>query len=237
MSGIMKAQGGDSDPVFFTVPVNDVAGSASLAFGTILALFHRERTGVPQKVTTSLAAMACLLQTEALVRYHGRPAAKRGSRDHVGPNALERFYGASDGWFRLHASRVDDVDMRLNKIGVEATEDVEAAIATWASSLSRDEALTRLYGAGIPAVAARRISEIAADVYVHEHGLLHPDPRPDRDGCTTGRHAHFSRSMRTGALESPRLGQHTKEVFAEIGYSPADIENLIAGGTALADGS
>src|SRR5439155_16988449 len=36
MSGMMRAQGGESDPVFYTVPVNDVAASAVIAFGCVL---------------------------------------------------------------------------------------------------------------------------------------------------------------------------------------------------------
>ena len=94
----MKAQGGgtkdstDWHPCFYTVPVNDVAGSATLALGTMLALLHRARTGEGQYVTTSLAAMSVLLQTEALTRYAGKPAAPVGSRDHTGPSPLERFY-------------------------------------------------------------------------------------------------------------------------------------------------
>src|SRR5207249_7701357 len=101
MSGIMRAQGGDSDPVFFTVPVNDVAGSATLALGVLLALFHCERTGEAQRVSTSLTAMSVLLQAEALTRYEGCPPALRGSRDHLGSSEHDRFYRAADGWIRI----------------------------------------------------------------------------------------------------------------------------------------
>lgn len=230
MSGIMKAQGGDSNPVFFTVPVNDVAGSATLAFGATLALFHRERTGAPQKVTTSLAAMSVLLQTEALVRYPGRPAPQRGSRDHVGPSPLDRFYRTTDGWVRLQSTR----ERLLEAIGVDEGHDVEAAAATWAAQLTRAEALARLSRLGVPAVPARTVRDIAADPAALAYELLHPDPRPDREGCTAGRHAHFSRTMRSDTLVSPRLGQHTREVFEEAGYSAVEVDKLIAAGAACA---
>ena len=101
MSGMMRAQGGESDPVFYTVPVNDVAASAVIAFGCVLALFHRTRTGQAQRLHTSLAAMSVLLQAEALARYEGRPPAPVGSRDHLGPHPDDRFYRAADGWFRV----------------------------------------------------------------------------------------------------------------------------------------
>lgn len=44
-SGMMTAQGGDDEPVFHTIPVNDVAAAALLVLATCLALHHRERTG------------------------------------------------------------------------------------------------------------------------------------------------------------------------------------------------
>jgi crotonobetainyl-CoA:carnitine CoA-transferase CaiB-like acyl-CoA transferase len=80
------------------------------------------------------------------------------------------------------------------------------------------------------------LTEIAADPDAKANAVLHDDPRPDRDGVTAGRHAHFSATMRTDALVSPRLGQHTREVFAEIGYSPADIETLLQTGASFAHG-
>jgi crotonobetainyl-CoA:carnitine CoA-transferase CaiB-like acyl-CoA transferase len=221
MSGMMRAQGGGDDPVFYTVPVNDVVGSAMLAFGSLVALFHRGRSGSAQKVTASLAAMSAFVQAEALVRFKDRPPADIGSRDHPGPSDLERFYRTSDGWVRIEASEEDST--KLQRI-------VESL-----SSLTRDDAVARLSEVGIPAVAARTMAEIVRDPRVLETGMLHRDPRPDRTGWTAGRHAHFSRTMRSGALVSPRLGEHTREVFAEIGYSAARIDELIATGAAAVD--
>ncbi len=235
MSGMMKAQGGGTKdgatgwhPVFYTVPVNDVAGSATLALGTMLALFHRARTGEGQYVTTSLAAMSVLLQTEALTRSDGEPRAPLGSRDHTGPSSLERFYEASDGWFRIDAP--DATADQLRAAGISN----EHEIADWASARKRDDVLTQLYAAGIAAAAARTAADYIDDAHFRTHQILHVDPRPDRDGFTAGRHARFDRTQLVGALVSPRLGEHTRDVFAEIGYDAARIDALIASGAASA---
>jgi crotonobetainyl-CoA:carnitine CoA-transferase CaiB-like acyl-CoA transferase len=103
MSGMMASQGGDSDPVFFTVPVNDVMAAATVAFGSGLALLHRSRTGRGQRVTTSLAAMSAFVQAEALVQFPGRPAAPVGGRDHPGHASFDRYHRAADGWVRVQA--------------------------------------------------------------------------------------------------------------------------------------
>jgi len=100
MSGMMRAQGGDSDPVFYTVPVNDVAASATVAFGACAALFHRARSGEGQRGWTSLAAMSALLQSGALVRYEGRTPPAVGGRDYRGTPA-DGYRQTDSGWIRV----------------------------------------------------------------------------------------------------------------------------------------
>jgi crotonobetainyl-CoA:carnitine CoA-transferase CaiB-like acyl-CoA transferase len=240
MSGMMKAQGGagesgdDWHPVFYTVPVNDVAGSATLALGTMLALFHRERTSVSQAVSTSLAAMSVLLQTESLVRYEGRPDPAVGSRDHPGPSPLARHYVATDGWFRIDADHIPGAAAKLASAGIAQNGDLERALTEWASTRKREDALLQLFAAGIPAAPARTALEYVDDAHLRESDVLHVDPRPDREGFTAGRHALFDRTQLSGTLVSPRLGQHTRDVFAGIGYGVEAVDALIAAGATIA---
>jgi crotonobetainyl-CoA:carnitine CoA-transferase CaiB-like acyl-CoA transferase len=194
----------------------------------MLALFHRERTGVAQKVSTSLAAMSVLLQTEALTRHEGKAESTVGSRDHPGPGPLERFYEASDGWFRIDARNVPATT--LSAIGIAAPD--ADSIAEWARARKRDDVLAQLFSAGIPAAPARSAQEYADEAQLREHDVLHVDPRPDREGFTAGRHALFDRTQLSGTLISPGLGEHTREVFAGIGYSRDAIDQLIASGAA-----
>ena len=37
-------------------------------------------------------------------------------------------------------------------------------------------------------------------------------------------------------LDLPQIGEHTRELLADIGYSPQEIEGLLANGTARAAG-
>lgn len=231
MSGMMKAQGGSNDPVFFTVPVNDVAAASTVAFGVCLALLHRERTGAAQRVTTSLAAQSCILQAEALVRFDGRPPSPVGSRDHPGPGPLERFYRAADGWIRVGAPHLADADRRLRRAGVRVADGPGPGLEAWARARTRAAACSELARCGIPAVPARMMAEVLSDPELAEHGLVHRDERDARAGYTAGRHAIFSRTMRTGTLVSPGLGEHTREVLRDLGYTPERIDRLVAGAT------
>jgi crotonobetainyl-CoA:carnitine CoA-transferase CaiB-like acyl-CoA transferase len=211
MSGMMTSQGGDGDPVFFTVPVNDVCAAASSALAVGLALFRRTRTGTGERTWTSLAAMSTVLQAGELVRYDGRPPAPRGGRDHPGPADDDRYHRVADGWVRVHG----------------ATDD-----GSW-TDRTRADVVAALTAAGVPAAAALRPRELLDELVAAE--VLHPDPRPGREQwLTVGRHARFSRTQRTGTLVSPSLGEHTREVLAEAGMSDAEIEALLATGAASA---
>ena len=100
-SGMMAAQGGDDEPVVLTVAVNDVTTAALAVLGTLLALLHRRRAGVGQKVWLSLAGTSTYAQCEELLGVAGRSGPLSGGRDFRGPSAWDRFYATADGWVRL----------------------------------------------------------------------------------------------------------------------------------------
>jgi crotonobetainyl-CoA:carnitine CoA-transferase CaiB-like acyl-CoA transferase len=101
MSGMMAAQGGDDDPVFFTMPVDDVGTAALSAFAVAAALYERTASGEGQRMWTSLAGTSCVMQSGELVRYDGRPPAARGGRDFQGPSDDDRYYETADGFERV----------------------------------------------------------------------------------------------------------------------------------------
>ena len=211
MSGMMTAQGGDADPVFFTVAVNDVTTAASSALAVCVALFDRARTGNGRRIWTSLAGTSALLQAAALVRYPGRPTAARGGPDFPGPSDDDRYHRAADGWVRVRG-RVAD--------------------ARWATR-SRRELVAELTEAGIDAAPACAPKELV-EVLVAEDALQR-DTRPGREGWwTVGRHARFSRTERNDTLVAPSLGEHTREVLSEAGFTDGDIEALLTSGAAAA---
>ena len=85
LGGIMAAQGGDDEPVFLTVAIHDVVTPLISAFGLVAGLYHRERTGRPQRVRTSLAQTAMAVQAAEHTRYAGAPPPLRGGFDYPGP--------------------------------------------------------------------------------------------------------------------------------------------------------
>lgn len=234
MSGMMSAQGGDSDPVLFTIPVNDIAAATLVVLGVCLGVFHRLRTGRGQRIWTSLAGCATLMQSGELVRFAGRPPAVRGGRDFTGPSALDRFYRVRDGWLRLQAPHAD----KLRAAGLlpdldSAASDAELgrALADALESRSLADALACLSGALVPAAAVRGPHELPLDPHLCElevfakHYLQDGTPY-----LSPQRYARFSRTQTQATFESPGLGEHSRQVLAEAGVDAARIQALLDAG-------
>jgi crotonobetainyl-CoA:carnitine CoA-transferase CaiB-like acyl-CoA transferase len=234
MSGMMHGQGGDAEPVFFTIAVNDVTAAALTSLGVCLALLHRERRGEGQRLWTSLAGVAAFVQGGELTRYAGRPPLRRGGRDHPGPGPLDRFYAARDGWVRLQAP---DAGV-LERLGLRAGgQDVAAALAAWCGSLTQDEAVRRLTEAGVPAAPARLAADLPRDPELCAGEVVHVHEREDGSPYyTAGRFARFGRTQRSGALVAPGLGEHSREILADACLHAAAIEGLLRDGVVVEGG-
>jgi crotonobetainyl-CoA:carnitine CoA-transferase CaiB-like acyl-CoA transferase len=235
MSGMMTAQGGDSDPVLFTIPVNDIAAATLSVLGVCLGLFDRMRTGSGQRVWTSLAGCAAIMQSGEIVRFAGRAPAVRGGRDFAGPSALDRFYRVADGWLRLQAPDSDSL-LRAGLLPgqpalTESDAELRHALTEALSTLSLAEALERLAGAGIPAAPARTPAQVVTDPALREHDMFATHHLQDGTPYLAAqRYARFSRTQEQAVFRAPGLGEHSCEVLAEAGLSPAEIETLIEAG-------
>jgi crotonobetainyl-CoA:carnitine CoA-transferase CaiB-like acyl-CoA transferase len=241
MSGMMSAQGGDSEPVANTIAIIDVTTGAMLALSACLALLHRQRTGRGQRVWCSLAGTVTYLQSREIVRFAGRPPAPSGGRDFPGADPLDRYYPTADGWIRVQAAGSAAVTAAaLAAAGLDVdpaafAAEPAAALAGALAGLSSQEAAQRLTAARVPAVPARRISSVVRDPQLLMSEFSHV--REAADGSTfvtPGRYAGFSRTPRSGVPLSPGVGEHSRPVLAGAGLSPAEIEALISSGVVKA---
>jgi crotonobetainyl-CoA:carnitine CoA-transferase CaiB-like acyl-CoA transferase len=235
-SGMMTAQGGDSEPVLNTVAINDVTTGATAVLASLLGVFGKRRMGHGQQAAIALAATAAYAQSEELIQFAGRPAAHVGGRDFAGPGPLDRSYQAADGWVRLQADpAAGPAQLRAAGLldGPEPDSDQEwtRRLAAALAPLRRDDAVRRLNDAGIPAVPARKLSELVTDpdyasveaMVTMERGELGPTRAP-------GRYAWFSRTRNRAVLIPPGVGEHSTEVLADTGMTSDEIEALIASG-------
>ena len=90
LAGIMALQGFGGPPQYIRIAVVDYYAAALTAQAVLAALFVRERTGVGQKVETSLLHAVTALQAGNFVDYPGKQSVFRD-------NPTYRLYQAGDG--------------------------------------------------------------------------------------------------------------------------------------------
>ncbi|WP_127817823.1 CaiB/BaiF CoA-transferase family protein [Microbacterium sp. CPCC 204701] len=227
-SGMCVAQGGDDIPVLYTVPVNDVAGAALIAFGACAGLYHRLRTGEGQAMSTSLVAASMFMQSGQLVSGDFESLVPSGGRDYLGPSELDRYYRAADGWVRIQALPSTDAAVVRNALGGGAEDALEELFSRTDAAI----AVERLTLAGVPAVIAR----VAKDVVVsgdHVGRFTLRRPFGDVTYFRPQEYAAFSRTRYDQEMYPPGAGEHTREVLDEIGLGDGAIERLIESGTVV----
>ena len=245
-SGLMSAQGGEDEPVFHQIAVNDCASAMVTAFAIAAALHAREKSGRGQQVETALANQSVLCQSGELVRFAGRPESPRGGRDCLGLGALHRFYACSDGWVGLACSEpvqlsqlcgaleLDDLarSWRWERVLAEPWDGALAQTLSEAFGRRKcEELLETLRGRGVPAApVTQAVDTFESPLYLANDFFCELDhPKLGRLWSARG-FADFSRTPGGFARAAPLLGEHNAEVLAELGFDGERIGQLARDG-------
>ena len=241
-SGLMEWQGGDDEPVFHAIPVNDTASAIMAAFGITAAIFARKRTGEGQRVETSLTNSSVLCQSGELTRFAGVPDMPRGGRDHPGNHAVRRLYQCSDGWVHIWVTTTTQYQALCvaldhpewtgrmtaeQAIQEPAESELATRIAEAVAALPLDEVVRRLLAAAVPAAPCTETADIFSSPWHLENHFLQDFEHPLWGPMTTARgYATYSRTPGGFPRRAPLLAEHTHEILSEIGYTPDRIAPL-----------
>jgi crotonobetainyl-CoA:carnitine CoA-transferase CaiB-like acyl-CoA transferase len=241
-SGLMEWQGGDDEPVFHSIPVNDSASAIMAAFGIAAAVFARERTGEGQRVETSLTNSSVLCQSAELTRYRDAPAMPRGGRDHPGNFALRRLYRCADGWIALAVRSGAQFQAMCVALGhpewagrmvaeralsEPADSQLASLIAEALVQLNKDDVVRALLAMDVPAAPALQTLDMFDNPWHLENGFFHQTDHPQFGPMTTVRsYGEFSRTPAGFPRRAPLLAEHAREVLHEIGYDDTAIDGL-----------
>jgi formyl-CoA transferase len=237
MGGVQHLQGFGGPPQFVRVAVTDYYTAALGTQAVLAALFVRERTGRGQHVETSLLQGVLALQSGSVVDYPGKPTFLRETPTY-------RLYQAGDGqWFFLACGNQAFWAKLCKGIGrPEMTDDprfgswllrgdnrdalmpiLEAAFAT----RSRDEWLKILSEHDIPSAPVQSLQEFMRDPGVQHMKMTVQYEHPEVGALTLmGQPLRFSETQAPDAGPPPVLGQHTRAVLREVGYTDGDIADL-----------
>jgi formyl-CoA transferase len=242
--GIVSVTGEpDGYPLPAGAAVADYVGAANLAMAVLSALFARERTGVGQKIDTSLFGSQIAMQAWEIQYYITHKKLGRAGRGHHYLPTIWRVFKTSDSHVVVGGLPENRWPAFCKLMGHPEIEH-DPRFAQW---LTRMENIDELYEILDAAFATKCTDEwmellkdadcICAPVQNYEDLLNDPQARENEyiveiDHPTQGRIPvvgapwRFSKTPVEIAAAYPELGQHTEEVLQELGYSWEDISGL-----------
>ena len=251
-SGLMAVTGEPGRaPVKSGGPVCDINAGLLGALGVVSAYVHRLKTGEGQLVDTSLfeAGIQQMYWQAAIYFATGASPGPTGSAHIL--SAPYQAFRAADGWLTigganqgnwerlanvlnasdlLRDARFASNAERMKNLGA-LTETLEPLIAKWRVR----DLLAALDEAGVPCGPINSIADMAADpqTLAREMVVELEHPRAGRTRAL-GLPVKLSRTPGKVSRPAPLMGQHTREVLAEFGFSRDEIEALVASGAAIA---
>jgi formyl-CoA transferase len=241
-SGLASSIGTDEEPAFVPSLVGDKLCGLALAGAVAAALVYRERTGKGQLVEVPmLETVAAFNSIEMLGGHAFVPP--------IGPVGYKRVkerkpVKTRDGWLTMlpysgenwctffetvghpecieefavrdpikRAANIDAIYARMKQIALERTT------AEWEALLLKID---------VPHASFAKMTEVGEQPHLKAVGLFQKLEHPTEGTIQQARPpARFSESPAGIHRLPPRLGQHTREILAEVGYSDSDIDALL----------
>jgi len=244
MGGLMSITGPkQGPPTKVGVPIADLTAGMFAAHAILAALYHRERTGLGQYVDTSLLDGQLALLTFQAGRYFATGASPAlAGNEHPSIAPYETFVtrdghlnvacGNEGLWHRFCKALgldhlAEDPRFRTNADRLAFRAELVARVEVALATLKTQEAIALLTEAGVPCGPIYRLEEVFEDQHVREMGLVQAiDHSTAGTVQFPGPPYRFSASPTELRQAPPRLGEHTDEVLARLGFMPSEVEAL-----------
>ena len=230
--------------------VSDVSAGILIAFGIAAALYDRERTGRGREVKTSLLAGTLLVQEPLFSTFlsTGQLPRKAENGHPMSPPPFGIWKAADgkelaisgnrdpDDWLDFCAiigrpEIAEDPRFATNEARMENIDALFEIIAEALTHETRDEWLRLLSAAGFWVTRVCDYEELCASSHLRDNDLL-----VDMEHPSLGRYTTLSTPVAFNDLPTetkrrpPLLGEHTREVLAELGYDGGTIDSLYEAG-------
>ena len=245
MSGLMSITGNrhDETPVKVGPPVTDITAGILGAMGALAAYAYRLKTGQGQLVDTSLFE-AGIVQTyfhSAIYLATGQSPTPTGSA-HI-MSAPYQAFPTADGWITVGAANqsnwlrlievieapelISDQRFKENADRMNHLDELTEVLEPYFRRRTCADWLSRFEKAGLPAGPIYNMEEVLENEQTQARNMLAEVPHRSLGSVKTlGAPVKFSHTPAGVRRGAPVLGQHTREILAEIGFSANEVERV-----------
>lgn len=244
LSGFMSVTGlKDQGPVRAGIAIADLSAGVMLAYGIVVALLERERSGKGQWVHTSLLQanirMMDFQATRWLMAGEIPPPSENFHPFHVPAGTFHAQDGdlniqsSGDTLFRRLCNAIgapelaDDPRFKRARDRQQRRDELTGEIEQRLASRTKNEWVEVLNAAGVPSGPILNVQETFENEQVKTLPMVQPLEHPTLGTINIlGFGVNLERTPARMRWATPEHGEHTQEVLAELGYSDAEVEAM-----------
>jgi len=241
-SGFASAMGSDDEPAFVPSLVADKICGLTLVAAVSAALVHRERTGKGQMVEVPMLETITAFNSIEMLGGHAFDPP-------IGPAGYKRMkerrpVRTKDGWLTMlpysgenwciffeavgHPECIEQFAVRdavARAKNIDQIYNKMAEIAITRTTAEWEELLLRI---DVPHAAFAKITEIAEQPHLKAVGMITTLDHPSEGKIRQARpSARFSDTPAEIHRMPPRLGEHSRAILREAGFTEEDVASMI----------
>ena len=244
MSGSMDMTGSPDQPSKNYAPYVDFCSASLAAFGTLMALMEREKTGKGQRVQTSLLTTALTMTNGLVIEQELLNINRIATHNRAQTSAPADTFRTKDGWILVQTVGQPLFERWVKLIGEPQwledekfkddisrgnnAEVISLRMAEWCLERTSKEAIEELNKERIPVGEVLKAKEIVNEPHILASNLFKEVAYPNLDKAAPIVTSPVELSENPGEIRTraPLLGEHTDQILTELGYSEKEISEF-----------
>ena len=244
MSGSMDMTGSPDLPSKNYAPYVDFCSASLAAFGTLMALMEREKTGKGQRVQTSLLTTALTMTNGLVIEQELLNINRTATHNRAQTSAPADTFKTQDGWILIQTvgqplferwvklinepEWLEDERFKDDISRGNNSEIISQRMAQWCLERTSKEAIEELGKVRIPVGEVLKAKEIVNEPHILARNLYKKVDYPnlEKPAPIVTSPVELSDSPGEIRTRAPLLGEHTDQILTELGYSEKEILEL-----------